>query len=149
MLLKLKKTAAMVAGVALLLVTAGCGSDAEQITTVPVQGRVTWEGEPVTNGTVIFVPAGGGPPAEGVLDSAGNYQLTTAGNSGAVPGPHKVMITSSNGQDPSAMPEDEPDIIESPLPPEYGISSETSGLTATVSETGENQIDFHLPLQQE
>lgn len=149
MFIVLKKTAASLAAAALLLAAAGCGSETEEIATVPVEGEVTWQGQPLKEGTVIFVPDGGGPPAEGTIDSSGNYQLVTAGNPGAVPGSHKVMITSTQGPDPSAMPEDNPDVVESPFPPEYGMSSESSGLTATVSETGDNQIDFHLPLKQE
>lgn len=129
---------------AVVLAVTGCGGSDGGVETVPVEGQVTWEGQPVTNGSVIFVPDGGGPPAEGTLDAEGHYQLTTGSQPGAVPGLHKVMISSSTERDPAALPEDEPVEETSPLPEKYGISGESSGLTATVSATETNTIDFHL-----
>jgi hypothetical protein len=63
----------------------------------PVSGKVTLDAKPLTTGSVSFRP----DPARGnntqhmptgVIDSEGNYKLTTANRPGAPPGWYKVLV---------------------------------------------------------
>lgn len=133
---------------ALLLVgLSGCGGEVSgQKDTASVQGTVTYQGQPLTTGTVFFVPAGGGPTAEGQIREDGTFELTTyEEGDGAVPGQHGVMIHAEREMK-AVLPEDEdPDNPPDPqlIPAKYS-SVETSGLTATVTAEGENTVKFEL-----
>ena len=76
---------------------AGCGSSgapASVTTLVPVKGKVTLKGEPLTTGTIRFEPDDFGRAASGKLQSDGTYVLTTnKDGDGVVPGHHRVSIT--------------------------------------------------------
>jgi hypothetical protein len=63
----------------------------------PVAGKVTFDDRPLTTGAVSFRP----DPSQGnksqhiptgVIDSEGNYRLTTGNRAGAPPGWYKVMV---------------------------------------------------------
>jgi hypothetical protein len=80
----------------LLLSLAGCGSQ-NGLNLGRVSGKVTYKGEPVRNGTVMFMPDESkgtqGPPAMGVLGTDGAYVMTTdQTGDGAIVGIHKVGI---------------------------------------------------------
>ena len=71
---------------------AGCGSNMGQ-----VHGKITFEGQPVTSGSVTFAPKvpadqfEAGRPASGAPNAAGEFQLSTfRKNDGALVGPHIV-----------------------------------------------------------
>jgi hypothetical protein len=87
---------------ALLLVPAwGCGAvggGGEQLPSlIPVKGKVTYKGRPVTKGMVRFEPDGYGRPARGELQSDGSFVLTTTkAGDGVVTGPHRVSIAASD-----------------------------------------------------
>ncbi len=132
---------------AAMFVLSGCGGEAGgQQETAPVQGSVTYNGQPLTTGTVFFVPEGGGPTAEGQVREDGTFELTTyEEGDGAVPGQHGVMIHAERELE-EVLPEDEdPDNPPDPqlIPAKYS-SVETSGLTATVTVDGENTVKFEL-----
>lgn len=64
-----------------------------------VSGKVTMDGKPVAAVTVVFTPEGSitnttpGPYSIGVTNEQGAFTLKTrSGESGAVPGPHRVGI---------------------------------------------------------
>jgi hypothetical protein len=84
--------------VALLLATAfGCGTDTPQ--TVPVTGRVTFDGQaPPGPGSVYFVPqeaAAGFPlrPGTGDFDKEGHFTTTTFDpGDGLMPGKYTMLI---------------------------------------------------------
>ena len=136
----------------------GCGGQqgADRPKTVPVSGTVTHNGEAVEGATVAFQSADGSRGAVGVTDAGGKYTLTTfESGDGAVPGEYQVKIfkykvesseavadTDSEDYVPPAEGEEAPE-PENLLPPNYA-DSKTSGLTATVSESGENTFDFPL-----
>lgn len=62
---------------------------------VAVSGHVTIDGQPLTKGTVRFVPQGA-RPSSGKLDSQGKFQLTCYdGTDGAVLGKHRIQVTAS------------------------------------------------------
>ena len=82
---------------ALVLSCWGCGTSSEPPagTTIPVKGKVTYKGQPLTQGSVVFEPDGG-REANGEIQSDGTFELTTFKiGDGAVPGVHRVGITGS------------------------------------------------------
>jgi hypothetical protein len=118
-----------------LVVTAvlsGCGDGRPR--RVPVSGRVTIDGRPLTKGAVRLIPENA-RPATGELDSEGRYTLTTfEPGDGVVMGPCKVAViasemVSSNAQRWHA--------------PKRYADAEHSGLTADVAEATDS-LDFEL-----
>ncbi|WP_166827117.1 hypothetical protein [Thalassoroseus pseudoceratinae] len=109
--------------------------------TSTVSGTITYDGKPVTTGTVMFTPVGGGPPATGQIQQDGTYNLKTyEEGDGAVLGEHKVTIVALDMG--SGLPEEAASEPRALIPDKYGRDT-TSGLTATVTD-GENTIDFPL-----
>jgi hypothetical protein len=88
-----KRTALVLAAVT-LLPSWGCGSGgATAPGLIPVKGKVTYKGKPVTKGHVKFEPDGYGRAASGELQSDGTYSLGThKGGDGVVAGHHRVAI---------------------------------------------------------
>jgi hypothetical protein len=113
----------------------GCGSGGAAGSLpglVPVKGKVTFKGKPVTKGVVQFEPDDYGRPASGELQSDGTYVLTTLKTGdGVVPGHHRVTI-SGTGSHPSKE-----------LVPKKYRQPHTSGLTADVS-AEKTEFDFDL-----
>jgi hypothetical protein len=83
---------------------AGCGGSSVKL--VPVSGKVTVGGQPVTSGQVSFLPvtegegvnakaSAGSAPALGQIEPSGEYKLFTNGKEGAPPGKYKVTVTPS------------------------------------------------------
>ena len=130
----------------------GCGSPGPK--TAPVVGKVTVAGKPVTTGTVMFWPTGGGPPATGQIGPDGSYRLTTQPNSdGAVPGAHQVTIKAVQGEaGPKSFDEERAGKLGAAsaqvqwLVPRRYEDRQTSPLTAEVK-PGPNTIDFNLPAE--
>ena len=61
---------------------------------IPVKGKVTYKGQPVTKGVVQFEPDGYGRPARGQLQSDGTFELTTfKPGDGVVAGEHRISIS--------------------------------------------------------
>jgi hypothetical protein len=122
----------------LLAVAAGCGNPGPKL--APVRGTITYQGQRVPHGTVMFQPVDG-PAATGDIKN-GDYVLRTDTRDGAVLGKHRVTIISLQDQS-GRLPEH-----RNPLPPplvplEYNFP-DRSGLTAVV-EDKENVVDFRLP----
>ena len=90
----------------------GCGDD-DLGTRYRVSGRVTRKGEPVTKGTVNFMPVDPltGRAASGAIQSDGTYTLTTQDpDDGALAGDYRVVVSmvdiddSKAGRTPGGMP---------------------------------------------
>src|SRR5688572_6481059 len=80
-----------------ILMVAGCGASGPEIANV--SGRVTMDGKPLANATVLFVPEDG-RPAGARTDADGNYVLNfTEGRQGAIPGMNSVRITTLRDAD--------------------------------------------------
>ena len=136
--------------VAAIVVVAGCQPAADtsgRPATVEAGGTVTYNGEPVDGASIVFAPTAGGKAAVGTTDASGNFKLMTFDpEDGAVPGTYSVTVVkrtavpdevSEDSEGPSAPPP------EDLLPKRYGSASE-SGLTAEVTDGGENQFKFEL-----
>lgn len=69
---------------AVLVVSAGCGRSIE---TASISGRVTFDGQPVANGTIAFLPVDGKGPTAGAVIANGAYAVAKL-----TPGPKLVRI---------------------------------------------------------
>lgn len=82
---------------------AGCGKGAGD-GLVPVTGKVTADGQPLTTGAVTFHPdaaKGNTTPhiPVGMIDEQGNYKLMSANQEGAPPGWYKVTVIAEGPPD--------------------------------------------------
>ena len=76
-----------------LVCTLGCGGGAG---TVPVQGVVRLDGQPLKRASVQFVPEDSGRDATATTDEQGRFVLSTFNpRDGALPGKYKVVVTPS------------------------------------------------------
>jgi hypothetical protein len=133
----------MVATSLVLAGIAGCGVKGE-FETARVHGKVTYNGQPLATGSLVFVPVSPGPSAQANLDSSGNYVLGTYSTSdGAVIGEHEVMIVALTGADGPQEASDPNAGLKSLIPSRYG-DLKKSGLRASVKPDTDNEIDFDL-----
>lgn len=121
--------------------TTGCGESGPS--RASVQGMVTWEGKPVENGTISFIPLG-----EGVAASAkivgGRYVIPES--EGPPVGPNQVQIFGMRNlglreAGPPHPPGTMLEATEQIIPTEYNNSTR---LSVDIQE-GDNTCDFALP----
>ena len=75
---------------AAVLSLAGCNKG---LGTLPVTGKVFYQGKPLAEGTVIYAPIDvNGRQARGAIQPDGTFALTTGAEEGAMPGEYKVVI---------------------------------------------------------
>jgi hypothetical protein len=125
----------------------GCGRPS--LSTVPVQGKVTWNGKPLTSGDIAFHPtqlAEGGVNrlAMGRLDNEGNYTLSTVTHGdGVQPGDYAVVIVSRAG--PARQVDATEGPVASTIPLQYSVVT-TTPLKAKIeaNASGPLQFDFDL-----
>lgn len=90
------RTLQWVALVLVALSMAGCGGNAgSKLDFVPLKGKVTLDGVPLTVGTVTLFPQLGtkGPACSGALNSSGEFAIIGPdGKPGAPVGKHKVCV---------------------------------------------------------
>ena len=103
----------------------GCGGPK----LVPVSGRVTIDGKPLTEGYIFVMPsderAAGSP-----IDSQGRFALTTYDDKdGCKPGTHPVTITAKQHLSPTR--------VRHLIPPKYE-QPDTSGMTVTIEGPTDN-----------
>jgi len=137
--------------VSLGLLMAGCGGEEPvkgRTKVVPVQGKVMFQGTPLSGATVMFYAETAKLTASGMTDEQGVFHLRTyEGQDGAVPGSHKVTVKKSEGktvpnpEDPNLPPLSS---VEIWITPEEYASQEKTPLTAQVSESGPNDITLTI-----
>jgi hypothetical protein len=99
---------------------AGCGRGGPEI--AYVTGRVTMDGKPLANASVIFIPENG-RPAGAATDADGNYVLNFAqGRRGAIPGKNAIRITTQRDPTPGEGDEAIPGSKET-VPAKYNTNS--------------------------
>ena len=114
-----------------LALNVGCGKKRDLI---PVAGKVTYKGQPLKFGNVLFQPESG-PPAKGEIAADGTYTLTTEGQPGALEGHHRVEVRCLDNQAQRPKPGAEPTAGKSLIPEKYTIY-ENSGITKDVKKGG-------------
>lgn len=123
-----------------MAVLAGCSKDG--FPTAPVRGKITYKGQPVGSGTILFNPEGDRPAATGEIKADGSYVLSTYGDGdGAVLGKHSILITALEDMT-DKLPEQRSATPKAIIPSKY-LGSDTSGLSEEVKE-GQNTFDFEL-----
>ena len=141
-----------VALVLIALVTSGCSEETDpRPKRVPVTGTITYQGAPLPDAAVAYIPASGGSPAQGTTDSQGIYRLTTfTENDGAIPGTYGIAISAvienNRNSDGTQIYSDEDPRWKPPeslIPKRYNIPSK-SQLTSEVKGGEPNVIDFDL-----
>jgi hypothetical protein len=76
----------------LCLFYGGCGGVSDRPVTAPVEGTVTFDGQPLSGAVVTFWDtAGKNNPTAGDTDASGKYKLAGS-NQGAQPGSYKVTV---------------------------------------------------------
>jgi hypothetical protein len=139
-----RMTLGKIACLVLLSTAIGCGSSNPNL--VPVSGKITLNGGPLPaegQGNVTFVPVqAGGNTATGMIDSSGNYRMSTyETGDGVAPGEYKVTIlwaTQAGGDEKTGMLKPPSSLIS-----DRYSNAETSGLTAKV-DSSNRKFDFDL-----
>jgi hypothetical protein len=117
-----------------LALVAGCGGDG--LTRGTVSGKVTFDGQPLANGTIVFAPTGGTKGPMAMTESAnGQYAIT---NNAPVGGKHTVKI--EGFRDTAKKDELGRVIGEQFIPAKY---NEKTTLSAEIAK-GSNSHDFAL-----
>ena len=119
----------------------GCQAAPPPETLVPVKGKVTIKGKPLTEGTIVFHPdrdKGNTSKQEprAVLSAEGTYELESTEDVGAPPGWYKVTIFALKNEG-STKP-------STWLASQKFTDVKTSGLTAEVTANASKSFDFDL-----
>lgn len=141
-----------------LLSLPGCGSE---LNLAAVSGTVTYQGKPLANATITFIPKGEGSLGVAVTADDGSYRILTGGEDGVTPGPCSVTVSkmesSGNGQAvlekmseadrqkmmmSGKMPKSIGGTPKSAIPAQYG-NAMTSGLSFDVK-VGSNNFPIEL-----
>jgi hypothetical protein len=129
------------------LFSIGCGTGGPA--TASVSGTVTYNGKPVPNAHVSFVPSDASSrAAEGLTDTSGRFTLGTfSPNDGAIVGKYKIGVIANGPPRPakpgegSGMPGET--VPGEPVIPKKYFSPETSGLEHEVK-SGRNTVELTL-----
>ena len=123
-----------------LLLAAGCGGDG--IGRVEVSGKVTLDGQPLSEGAILFQPIAEGPSAGGTIQD-GRFTIERA--DGPASEEYRVDIVAyrpTGRQIPDAdFPGKMTDELKQVIPNRYNADTE---LTVNVSAEGNNHFEFKL-----
>ncbi|OYW20145.1 MAG: hypothetical protein B7Z55_07710 [Planctomycetales bacterium 12-60-4] len=141
----------LLTSILITLFAIGCDRDSEGPELAVVNGTIKYQGDPLENAMVLFLPdTPGDPSASATTDASGRYRLqsATSGN-GAIVGRYRVTVTARGpdkvlpeGQSLSGLPGGNTEPGEPLIPSKYFLP-DTSGLIGLV-ESGKNTIDFEL-----
>ena len=121
-----------------ILLFAGCGPGGPEIASV--SGRVTMDGKPLANATVVFIPENGRPSGAST-DADGKYVLNfSQGRRGAIPGKNMVRVMTIRDPTPGEDGKSIPGSKET-VPAKYNTATE---LTFDVAPGKRNVADFDL-----
>lgn len=132
-----------VLGASLAFGLVGCGGGGGEMSVAPAGGKVTFNGAPVTGGSITLAPVGSGKgpagkPASGAIQNDGTFKLSTYGNNdGAVIGKHKISFSAPAGETTTR-----PDghSVQTPSPFD-GLSVKTTDFEV---KSGNNDIQIEL-----
>ncbi|UUO09095.1 hypothetical protein M4951_12455 [Blastopirellula sp. J2-11] len=143
-LLQLRTTLASVFAILTIAVTI-CGCESAENPLTAVHGKVTLDGQPITNGQITFHPIGGDSnrPAIGRINQNGEYVMSTyAAGDGVLSGEYLVLIdTSTDG--PTI---EDPKRREKWLAPKHYADANTSKLRISIPSDRQGEVtqDFDL-----
>jgi hypothetical protein len=104
-----------------------------------VRGRVTFQGQPLAGGLIVFSPdpdrGGKGKPARGDLEPDGTFQLKLGGDPAILPGWYRVAIAPAPAVPPSSL------LNRPAFPPELA-RPDKSNLLREVKPGQENVFEF-------
>ena len=128
-----------VVAIILCCVASGCGSQA-----IVVEGKITFDGQPVDTGSISFEPADGNGPEFGGAIADGAYRVV--GPPGAASGSKIIRIRASRktGRQLPAGPPFPPSMMIDEIEPVPKRYNDDSKLTAELKAGGSNHIDFPL-----
>jgi hypothetical protein len=132
---------------------AACGcSRGDRSELAPVSGTVTFDGQPLSQGTIVFETPGS-RPATGLIENGQIVEVSTYQfNDGAPVGKHKVAIQSVATAGAGGSEASPADFSQDPtaymataslIPTKYGSPTD-SGLTAEIKAGDENRLEFNL-----
>ncbi len=116
-----------------LPILAGCGGEPSYPPPVPVSGKVTLKGAPLTGGKIRFVPEDSTQtlPGFGTIEADGTFEVQThKPGDGLIPGNYIVFFDEPDLKDPSAKAD-----TTTKLPDKY-LAPGTSGVKKTIDESG-------------
>ncbi len=137
----------------LLAAFVGCGGgyqtgDIEAV--VPVNGTLTFQGKPLENYQVVFMPLDGRRVATGITDGSGNFKMgTNTAGDGAPPGKCEVAVQFAppdTGEPGNEVIIDNPAKLPKPkvkIPAKYG-DPKKSGITQEVPSDGLEDLKIDL-----
>jgi hypothetical protein len=131
----------------LLAALPGCGGG--EFKTAPVTGKVTYQGQPVTAGSLTFAPVASGEkalagrPGTGAVKSDGTYTLSThKEGDGAVVGPHRVSYSPPPAENKTIEVDGSVQAVEPTEPQPYqGLAPKQPQVDVA---KGSNTIDIEL-----
>jgi hypothetical protein len=115
-----------------LLLVGGCGGSGM----VPVRGTVTFDGAPLEQASLAFLPEGEGEPAHSMTKAGGAFELDTHDARGAKPGKYRVTVTKLEF---GAMKTPEP---PRSVVPEIYRSKEKTPLLVTLPSDGDLKLEL-------
>lgn len=126
----------------------GCGSGGFNAPTGTVSGKVTINGKPLTDATIVFMGEGNGETGMAPLQADGTYTLKYGAGFSVPAGDYRVALTSTP---PNAPPPDPAALMANPekykpnesIPEKYRDAT-TSGLIAVVKPGSNSNVDFEL-----
>ena len=132
----------LAASVALtLMMSPGCGGESGP-PRLPISGRVTLDGQPLSTGAVTLIPTGSGPAVGGTIEG-GTFALGRSDGPG--PGTYKVEIMSVQPTGKKVVSPDDPtvkiDEVRNVIPARYNLETR---LEAEVKPDGQNAFQFEL-----
>ena len=107
-------------GIGVVAAVSGCSDSELQYEHAKVHGKVSYQGKPLTFGTVLFMPVeppkdGAIQPASGAINPDGTYELTSRSTPGAVVGDHKVAVIAVEGGRLALAPAAAKDGVQAPV----------------------------------
>ena len=131
----------------LALLAAGCGRGDGPDKLVPVRGKITLDGQPLTSGSVSFRPddSRGNTSQDqpyAILDEQGHYELKTAKWAGAPPGWYKVMVLAP--EEPGEWKAGRPPPPRSRINARYARPETTDLAVEVVEKPGPNAYDLQV-----
>lgn len=145
----MNRIATIVTGVFLAGLCAGCSGEK----TVTVTGTVTLDGQPVTGGTVSFLPKSSGVPITAFISTEGTYRAESVPAGEVVvtlrppppEGDSPGQVIKKRGELKGEAPEPPPPPPGADIPSRYA-DPETSGLSTNIKTAKQGETVYDIPL---